>query len=109
MLKLHVAPDGPPKAIQIKTNLTSMEISWEPVDCIQQNSAIKSYTVLYWRTSKSILTNKSDVTSADVTNLTVRKLTPSSSYMVEVQAVNEYGDKSPAYNLTANTTDPEGM
>ena len=98
-----VAPDGSPTAVSVvSVNLTAITISWDPVNCIQQNSIIKNYTVYY--TSKNLLVS----VSADMTTVTIHNLNPTTEYKLRVQAVNENDLTSPSSELTVSTDIPTG-
>ncbi len=85
-------------------NLTSISISWQPVDCLQQNSPITSYKIRYNETS--ITTEP--ITTTD-TSFVATSLLPGTAYTFEIAAVNKEGD-GPYQQFIATTTEqPTGM
>ena len=84
-------------------NFTSITISWQPVDCLQQNSPITSYKIRY--TETSITTGP--ITTTD-TSFVATSLFPGTSYTFEIAAVNKEGD-GPYQQFTASTQSPTGM
>ena len=92
--------------IVVSTNLTAINISWAPVNCTQQNSVIKGYTVYYREKSEHRELNESRYT--DVTNATIVKLDPNREYVLEVQAVNDKNMTGPSADLNVKTSIPEG-
>ncbi len=84
-------------------NFTSITISWQPVDCLQQNSPITSYKIRYIETS--ITTGP--ITTTD-TSFVATSLFPGTSYTFEIAAVNKDGD-GPNQQFIASTEQPYGM
>ncbi len=84
-------------------NFTSVTISWQPVDCLQQNSPIISYKIRY--TETSITTGP--ITTTD-TSFVATSLFPGTSYTFEIAAVNKDGD-GPYQQFIASTQPPTGM
>ena len=98
------APDGPPNDLKVvSTNLTAINITWTPVNCTQQNSVIKGYTVHYRKISVEIESRYTDDTNAIIV-----KLDPNTEYVLEVQAVNDENMTGPLAELIVNTSIPEG-
>ena len=101
------APDGPPNDLKIvSTNLTAINITWAPVNCTQQNSVIKGYTVYYRKKSEDREFNESRYT--DDTNAIIVKLDPNTEYVLKVQAVNNENMTGPLAELIVNTSIPGG-
>ena len=98
------ALDGAPNDLKVvSTNLTAINITWAPVNCTQQNSVIKGYTVHYRKNSED---RESRYT--DDTNAIIVKLDPNTEYVLEVQAVNNENMTGPLAELNVNTSIPEG-
>lgn len=99
-----VAPDGSPTALSVvSVNLTAITISWDPVNCTQQNSIIENYTVTVYY-SRNLLVS----VSTDMTTVTIHNLNPTTEYKLRVQAVNENDMTSPSSELTVSTDIPTG-
>ncbi len=84
-------------------NFTSITISWQPVDCLQQNSPITSYKIRY--TETYITTGP--ITTTD-TSFVATSLFPGTSYTFEIAAVNK-DDDGPYQQFIATTRPPTGM
>ena len=103
----YIVPDGPPNDLKVvSTKLTAINISWYPVNCIQQNSIIKGYIVHYWKKSEDRAMNKSRNTVEP--NAIIVKLDPNTEYILEVRAVNDKNMIGPSANLIVNTSIPKG-
>ena len=107
---LYAAPIGPPTALRaVSVNLSAITISWDPVNCIQQNSIIKNYTIHYRKSSEyNNISSKLISVSAAVTDTTIYKLDPNTEYAFRVEAINENGLNSPPTKLNVNTSVPNG-
>ena len=84
-------PSAPPSSVTV-TGVTSSTISvqWGSVPCIHQNGDITGYSVQY-EVMGSGNTQTMNVTGAGVTEATLSNLTPSTTYSVQVAAVNSAG------------------
>ncbi|CAI8028414.1 Receptor-type tyrosine-protein phosphatase S, partial [Geodia barretti] len=87
----EAAPPAPPSDVTV-TDVTSSTITvqWGEVPCIHQNGAITGYSVQYGvmgSGSTQIVT----VDGATMTETTIENLTPSTTYSIEVAAVNNAG------------------
>ena len=84
-------PSAPPPNVTV-TGVTSSTISvqWGSVPCIHQNGDITGYSVQY-EVMGSGNTQTMNVTGAGVTEATLSNLTPSTTYSVQVAAVNSAG------------------
>ncbi len=97
-------PSGSVQRISsLDNNFTSITISWQPVDCLQQNSPILSYVIRY--TETYITTGP--ITTTD-TSFVATSLFPGTSYTFEIAAVNIDGD-GPYQQLISSTQPPTGM
>ena len=85
------APSAPPSSLTV-TGVTSSTISvqWGSVPCIHQNGDITGYSVQYGEVGSGN-TQTINVNGADVTEATLSSLTPSTTYSVQVAAVNSAG------------------
>ena len=106
---LHAAPTGAPTAVSVvSVNLTTIKISWAPINCIQENSIIKNYIVYYRKRSELQNSKKSVSVSANVINATIHELNPNTEYVLDVEAVNVNYLSSPSAKLSVNTSVPKG-
>ena len=86
---------------------TAITVQWGPVPCIHQNGAITGYSVRYVVMGSSE-EGTEDVTGASEMEVTISNLTPSTTYLVSVAAVNGVGagvfsDSESAMTLGATT------
>ena len=65
-------------------NPTAITVQWEAVSCIEQNGDITGYIVWYGSQTQS-------VSGGSVTETTISNLTPSTTYNIQVAAVNNAG------------------
>ena len=100
------APSAPPSSVTV-TDVTSSTISvqWGSVPCIHQNGDITGYSVQY-EVMGSGNTQTIPVSGAATTQTTISGLTPSTTYSIEVAAVNN--DLIGQYN-TVETALTEGL
>ena len=104
------APVGVPNGIRkTSVNITTVSISWNPINCSQQNSLIRNYTVYYRKRFGFETLRKSVNISAPVTSATIDYLDPHTEYVFEVQAVNENALRGPSTTLNVTTSIPEGI
>ena len=68
----------------------SVTVQWGSVDCIHRNGEITGYLVQYWEMGNRSVHTVS-VSSGSVIVTTLSNLAPSSSYFIEVSAVNIAG------------------
>ena len=85
------APSAPPTSVNT-SSLTSSSITlqWGPVDCIHHNGDITGYSVQYGVQGIGS-TQTMSVSRGDITETTITELTPSTTYSIEVAAVNSAG------------------
>ena len=83
---LSLAPTGAPQNVVPTTTSRSVSISWDEIDCIDQNGEITSYQVRLRRGSVTI-------TDEAVVGMTFSAsgLTPFTEYMFQVAGVNSIG------------------
>ena len=92
----HPVPSGAPQSLSFNTiNSTSVNISWDSVECIHRNGLITHYNISYGPMSET-----SRVTDVTVVNkneqdnggsYTATGLEPSTNYNFKVAAVNDVG------------------
>ena len=80
--------------------LTSITIQWDAVECIDQNSDITEYTIMFDGRMENVM--------SDAQQFTATGLFPNTIYTLQVaaQSVNGAG---PYSNITVSTTQPEGI
>ena len=84
-------PNAAPQAVTASaTGPTIVFVDWERVNCIDRNSEISGYTVLYGPVGGTAVN-----VSVSGTNYTAVGLTPSTNYSIEVAAVNSDGGVGP--------------
>ena len=71
---------------------TSITVQWGAVDCIHHNGDITGYSVRYGVQGSAVGGRTVEMVSGgDTTQTTISGLTPSSTYSIEVAAVNIFG------------------
>ena len=83
---------------------TAIIVQWETVPCIEQNGDITGYTVLVLESGE--MERVEDVVG-DVTQVTISELTPSTTYSIQVAAVNNEGTGPYSDLITIDTPDSE--
>ena len=85
------APSAPPTAVRttIKTS-SSITVQWGQVDCLQCNGDITGYSVQYG-VQGSGSSQAMIATGWNATEAKISELTPSTTYSIEVAAVNSVG------------------
>ena len=87
-----------PESLNITTsNLTSITINWNEVECIDRNSDITGYMIRFNGTNAN----------SNTSQFTVSQLFPSTTYKFQVAAVSINGS-GPFNNVTGSTTTPDG-
>ena len=109
----HAAPSEPPQSLtNTSVNLSSVTIQWSRIECLKHNSEITGYRVRYLQsespTSTAKEVNISGVMESD-RMFTIPGLNPSTSYMIEVMAVNRENQLGPPANINVATTIPQGI
>ncbi len=98
------APSGSVQGlISEQVNFTSIVLSWQPLECLEQNSPITNYSIQYSENGYT-----SGPISTTGTSFVAASLFPSTLYTFEVFAVNQHG-KGPSANYTLYTKTPKGM
>ena len=91
------APSAPPTPVNTSdVTSSSITVQWGPVDCIHHNGDITGYSVQYG-VQGSGSSQTVSVSGGATTETTITGLTPSTTYSIEVAAMNtintgEYSD-----------------
>ena len=85
------APSAPPSSVSATVeNSTSITVRWGEVPCIHQNGVITGYSVQYGVVGSGNTTTM-PVGGADTTQTTIDNLMSSTTYSIQVAAVNSEG------------------
>ena len=104
MYFLLSVPSSSPENITFENiNSTSMTISWDEIDCLNQNGVIEEYWV--YLTYNISETEQERTLDSDQTSITVNGLFPNTSYKVQIAAVNSNGS-GPFSDAVTHTTKP---
>ena len=86
---------------------SNITVQWGAVDCIHRNGDITGYSVRYGVQGSAVGDRTVEMVSGgDTTQTTISGLTPSTTYSIEVAAVNGAGTgvySNAVYNLTEGT------
>ena len=104
MILCSVAPTAPPMSVTTPSSSSStITVQWGSVPCIHQNGVITGYSVQY-EVMGSGNTMTMPVGGADTTQTTIGDLMSSTTYSIQVAAVNSEGtgvySDPPANQLT---------
>ena len=100
----HPAPSAPPASVSISDVISiSITVQWGTVDCIHRNGDITGYSVRYG-VRESGSTQTESVSEDATTEATISGLVPSTSYVIEVAAVNSAGIGVYSDPLTVETS-----
>ena len=105
ILKLsHTAPSAAPNSVSISVvTSTSITVQWGAVDCIHRNGHITGYSVQYGVVGSGSF-HSVDATG---TEATISGLMPSTTYSIQVAAVNSAGTGSYSDAQMPTTLDSE--
>ena len=82
------APSAPPTSVTTSAvTSSSITVQWEPVDCIHRNGDITGYSVRYGVQGSGGIQTMS-VTGGSTTEVNITELMSSTTYSIEVTAVN---------------------
>ena len=85
------APSAAPSSLQLMDTYTiRITIQWEPVECIQRNGDITGYSVRYGVQGSGSKQSMNEY-GGDTTEASITELTPSTTYSIEVAAINIAG------------------
>ena len=87
----HTAPSAAPSNVRATSTSSSITVQWEMVPCIHRNGEITGYSVRY---SGGGSTQTMAVSGGDTTMTTIQGVMSSTTYFIEVAAVN-YIDTGP--------------
>ena len=87
----NTAPSAAPTSVSVPdVTSSSITVQWGAVDCIHHNGDITGYSVRY-RVQGSGSTQNMSVSGGDTRQTTIPDLNPSTTYSIEVAAVNSAG------------------
>ena len=84
------APSAAPTSVSVSETSSSITVQWEAVDCIHRNGDITGYSVRYG-VQGSGSTQTVSVSGGGATMTTISGLESSTTYSIEVAAVNSAG------------------
>ena len=87
---LSAAPSGPPTSVSATSTSTTITIQWEAVPCIHHNGDITGYSVQYAVVENGNTWTMS-VSGSSITEATISSLMSSTTYFIQVAAVNSAG------------------
>ena len=87
---LSAAPSGPPTLVSATSTSTSITVQWGAVDCIHRNGDITDYSVQYGVVGSGS-TQTMIVSGHSITEATISSLMSSTTYSIQVAAVNSAG------------------
>ena len=106
MPSLPTAPSAPPTSLTVVNKTSStITIGWGEVPCLEQNSVIVGYSVLYGPVTSGV--RGTVATSGRA--VTVTGLAPYTNYSIEVSAVNSDGAMGPYSSPVIVVTEQSGM
>ena len=102
-LSIPPAPSSAPTSVRVSAvTSSSITVQWGAVDCIHHNGDITSYSVQYGvQGNGSIQTMY--VSRGSVTEATISTLMPSTTYSIQVAAVNSVGIGEYSTSITVKT------
>ena len=101
----YTAPSAAPTNVSVlNVNSTAITVQWEMVPCNEQNGDITGYTV---RVLESGEMERVEDVGGDVTQVTISELTPSTTYSIQVAAVNSIDTGPYSSLITIDTPDSE--
>ena len=96
-MTIHPAPSATPTSVGVsEVTSSSITVQWGTVPCIDRNGDITGYSVQYGSETMS-------VSVGNVTEATISDLTPSTTYNIQVAAVND-ADTGPFSNIISIIT-----
>ena len=101
----HTAPSAAPTSVSVYAmSSTAITVQWGAVPCIELNGDITGYTV---RVLVSGEMERVEDVGDDVNKVTISELTPSTTYSIQVAAVNSEGTGPYSDLIIINTPDSE--
>jgi len=96
------APSAAPTSVHTSdVTFSSITVQWGAVDCIHQNGNITGYSVRYWVQRNSILSV--NVSGGAAMALTLTGLSSSTTYSIDVAAINNAGVGKHSDSITVKT------
>ena len=110
MLCTFSAPSVPPSSVRVSVeNSTAISVQWGPVEaCADQNGPITGYSVRYGVMGSGSTQTKT-VSGASETGTMISDLIPSTTYVVQVAAMNGNGTGVYSSNESALTQGITGI
>ena len=100
------APSAAPTSVSVsEVTSTSITVQWGAVDCRRRNGDITGYSVRYGVQGNGSTQTK-NISGASVTETTISELISSTTYSIEVAAVNSAGTGVYSRVTIRNTADP---
>ena len=103
---LYPAPSAPPTDVLVSDkNSSTITMRWSPVKCIHRNADVTGYSVRY-RIQGNGSIQTVNVIGEDITDMSISGLKSSTTYSIEVAAVNSagIGMYSNPLNVTTSVT-----
>ena len=100
-MSLLPAPSAAPTSVDVSSTSNSITVQWGAVDCIDRNGDITGYSVRYGVQGSG--TQTVNVSGGGATQTTISELMASTTYSIEVAAVNSAGTGNYSDPLTAET------
>ena len=95
-------PSAPPTSVHTSdVTFSSITVQWGAVDCIHQNGNITGYSVRYWVQRSS--THTVNVSGGATTAFNLTGLSNSTTYSIDVAAVNNAGIGKYSDSITVHT------
>ena len=105
-MTIPTAPSAAPTSVSVYAmSSTAITVEWEVVPCIEQNGDITGYTVCVLESGE--MERVEDVVGDDVNEVTISELTPSTTYSIQVAAVNSEGTGPYSDLIIIDTPDSE--
>ena len=101
---MYTAPSGPPQSLKdILTNMSTITIEWEEIECSKRNGPISTYIVTYAIDGEAVRKETQDFM------FTAHHLEPRTRYTFSVQGISTIlNGASPPETITVSTTTPRG-
>ena len=100
------APSAAPTSVSVsEVTTSSITIQWGAVDCIHHNGNVTSYSVQYGVQGSGNPQMKDDI-GGEATQTIIPGLMPSTTYSIEVAAVNSAGTGVYSPAIMEKTADP---
>ena len=101
----HVAPTGAPRNVTPSMTSRSIMVTWDTIECIEQNGIITGYTVVFQEQGGANVTGN---TMDRTRTYSATEFTPFTIYTFQVAGVNDVGT-GPFTDIITFTTDGDGL